>query len=383
MYPYFKFFLMEQAGDTTAGGGSDLDEGTLNIDMEVASDAIGADLGLNDGEGTDSLDSSSATPLEDGDNKAAPVVKKEAAPVAPVLDDKGQPITDPAALKAKTDAEAAAAAAKGAVKAAPKSWKKEMHESFSKLPPEVQAYVEQREAQVEEGFKAQAGAVRYASSLWETIQPYQAMLDAQGIKDHGSAVKFLMNAHYVLSTAPQDKKEGFFAELAKSYGIDMDKALAVFKSGAPQESLVEKELRNRLTALEGGRHEELQRQVAAVKQQSMAEVEAFASDPKNVYFDEVAGDVSLLLKADGKLTLPQAYEAAIYANPVTRAKELTRLQTEASTKLAAEAEAKAKLAEKAKGTVVKGDENHRESPDLLGTMDQTLKETMRKINSRA
>ena len=59
-------------------------------------------------------------------------------------------------------------------------------------------------------------------------------------------------------------------------------------------------------------------------------VDDFAKDPAHPYFDELADEIALQIKA-GK-TLQDAYETAVYANPVTRAKELARIQLEKDSK---------------------------------------------------
>lgn len=367
----------------TGGGGGDTD---LNIDIGAASDAIGADLGLNDSDvGTDDL--GSATPPEDG--AAKPEAKT--APIVPAKDEK------PEEKLAREARERAAAAGKkldlkpgdpGYVapepKKAPKAWKPEMHEHFSKLPPEVQAYVEQREAEVEAGFKAAGEDTRYGKTMKETLAPYEALLTAQGVKDHGFAVKTLMNAHYILSTEQGPKRAEFFARLAKNYGVDLNAAVAAAAASGQQqaeETPAMRELRERTERLENDRRQDLSRQFETLKAQSAAEVEAFASDPAHAYFKEVADEVVLLLQ-NPKITLEKAYEMAVYANPVTRAKELARLQKDAEEKTRKEAEEKAAAAEKARGTKVKGDERERASPDILGSIEDTMRSTYRNIQNR-
>lgn len=392
--------LMDEANPdsgSTGGGGTD-----IVIDIDKASDAIGADLGLNEGAGTDDLlDGSSATPPkkdetvlaptdEAGKKAAAEKAGKEAAEKAAAvtkLADAKKLLTDKKVdFTGKADADilklAEGQGTQLAPKGMPKSWAAAQAAIWAKMPPEAQAYVEQREAQVEEGFKANAPAVHYAKELSSIIGKYDTLLQSQGVKDHRVVVSTLLNSHYILSTKDAAGKAAFLAEVAKNYGVDLDQALAAFKAGPPAETAEAKELRERMDRIEADKRASDTAAFETIKAQSANEVAAFAADPAHPYFNEVAGDVALLLKADEKMNLATAYERAVYANPVTRAKELSRLKEAAEKTAREEAEEKAKAAEKARGTRVRGQEEHRESPDLLGTMEDTMRDTYKKINNR-
>lgn len=54
------------------------------------------------------------------------------------------------------------------------------------------------------------------------------------------------------------------------------------------------------------------------------EITAFAADPAHPYFDEVTGDIAVLISAGHSLA--DAYEKAVWANPTTRQKEIARLE---------------------------------------------------------
>lgn len=405
------FSLMEEAGETGVAGGGDAG---FTLDMDKASDQLGAELGL--------VDDNEADPLDDTGTATPPVEKKPAAvPTQETLEVKAareareraaaaatpaaKAAAAVAATKALTDAKAALTAKKvdftgktdaeilelakpapAALKPLPKAWKKELNETWSKLPPEAQDYIAQREAQVEAGFQANANAVKYAQAVYGILQPHEALLKSQGIGNHVEFVNSLVNAHYVLSGQPDTARYPYMAQILQTYGLDPAKVAEAFTAlGAqpkPQVSAADVELRQRLTKLETERKNEATERFSALKAESDREVVAFASDPAHPFFDEVASEVSLLL-ADPRITLATAYEMAVYANPVTRAKELARLNVAAEAKAREEADKAAAAALKAKGTRVKGEERHRGSPDLLGSIDDTLKETMATIKSRA
>lgn len=381
--------LLDEVTDTgdMGGGGPD-----LNIDIDAVSDEIGAGLGLGEKEPEGNPDAEgSATPPKDKgaspDSKPAPTDKaaeeartraEKAAKVAAARASLKDKVPD---LDKKSDDEVLALSAPPA-KTAPKAWKKEMHDHFSKLAPEVQDYVLEREAQVEQGFLSNKEAVDYGKALKDAIGPYQPLLDAQGVKDHASAVRYLLNAHHQLSTAPEETRLGLFARLMQSYKIDPAKLQAALQAdpSRPQPTQAEIELRERMERLERERQAETNARYEAVKADVAKEVAAFAADPKNVYFKDVEGQIALLLQ-DPSITLEKAYEMAVYANPVTRAKELARISEETAAKAKKEAEEAAAAAEKARSTRIRST-RERASPDPLGSMDDTMRETLEKIKSR-
>lgn len=394
--------LMEEHVEGATGGtGGDVD---LSVDVDAASDAIGADLGLNDGEGTSELLDGSATPPDkvksepSPQEKAAAEAREKAAAAAKgktpaaqqaklaeakkILTDKKVDFTGKADVDVLKLAEETAKAGLPQPKAMPKAWKAEHKAIWDKVPPEAQAYIEQREAQIEEGFKAQGEAGHYAKAVKDIFGQYDALLTSQGAPNHGVVLKTLLNSHFTLSTGTPEVKADFIAKLCKNYGVDVSAAAAAYaKDPTPQLTATERELKARLDAMEAGQAKNQNATFEALKADSEREVAAFAADPKHIYFNDVAGEVALLLR-DPNLKLADAYERAVYANPVTRAKELARLNKEAEEKARAEAEEKAKAAEKARGTRIKGKEEERASPDLLGSIDDTLRDTFRTIQGR-
>lgn len=394
--PYWSVYREEvktDAGEAGGGGAGGEESGDLNVNIEEASAQIGAELGLGDDDkgGETDLDAGSASsPPVKGDvtppaDKAAQEAKARVEKAGKVTAAKAELTAKKLDFTGRTDDEILALAAPAAV-AAPKSWKKEMHEHFDKAAPEVQAYIAQREAEIEEGFRGYAEKSKYGETMRGAMQPYEALLTAQGVKPegHDRVLRTLLNAHYVLSTEQPEGRASFMAGLMKNYGVDLAAlTAAVGTAGAQQqeETPAVKELRARTDRLEHERRTELSNRVEAVKAQTAAEVEAFASDPKHPYFKEVAGEMTLML-ANPAVTMEQAYESAVWANPVTRAKENARIKTEAEALAKAEADKAAEAALKARSTKVRGDPTERESPDLLGSMEDTMRGTLKNIKSR-
>lgn len=377
---YPKYVLMEEAaGDTASGGGSGSADVELNIDIAKASDSLAADLGLGDS-------SSARSPSQDDKDKnlgqgpsAEEKVKQEKA--AKELDGAKKILTDKKIdFTGKKDEEVLALAKQHSVRQPPKSWKKEMHEHFTKLDPSIQDYIDEREKQALEGLMQYKETAEYGKNLKEVISPYLPLFEAQGVKDPSQAVKYLLNAHYQLSVANPEVRTAMFAKLAKQYKIDLDTMKVLMTNEDPYVDPATKALKERLDKFEGQRTEEQRAQYKALQDKTAAEVKAFSEDPAHPYFAEVANDIVLLLQ-DPKMSLKDAYERAIWANPVTRAKEQARLDSVKEEELRKKTAEEAEKARRAKGTDIKGAPSTR-SNDPLGSMDETLRGTYREIQSR-
>lgn len=261
-------------------------------------------------------------------------------------------------------------------KVAPKSWSKEMAPEFAKLPPTIQDYVLKREEDYTNGISQYKQAADYGYAVNQVVSPYMAHIQARGV-DVPTALKFLLNADYVLTNSTPDKKAEFFTKLLKDYGVDQTKLGLAPAAETPEV----RELRERQAKTENFLTEFQQKQLESRRTEVAKAVDTFASNPKNVYFNELSDDIVKFINAG--YTLEDAYEKAVWANPVTRAKEQARLDKEkelATKKAADEAALKAKKATKPN---VKETPSARTAPTgLLGSMDETIRDTYRKIQER-
>lgn len=375
---YPKHVLMDEVNDTAAGGGGGSD-GELNIDIGKAADSLAADLGLGDQSSARSPSQGDKT--DDLGQGPSAEEKAKQEKVAKELEGAKKTLTDKKVdFAGKKDDEILALAKQHSVRQPPKAWKKEMHEHYGKLDPSVQDYIEERERQVLEGLTQNKSDAEYGKSMRDLLAPYMPLFEAQNVKDPGMAVKYLLNAHYQLSVANPEVRTAMFAKLAKQYKIDLDTMKVLMTNEDPYVDPATKALKERLDKMEGQRTEEQRAQLKSLQEKTAAEVKAFSEDPAHPYFAEVANDIVLLLQ-DPKMTLKDAYERAIWANPVTRAKEQARLDGVKEEELRKKTAEEAEKARKAKGTDIKGAPSTR-SNDPLGSMDETLRGTYREIQSR-
>lgn len=331
-------------------------EDNVTIDMDAAVNEISESLvgELDSGLVDDDQSGSAASPPSADTTKPPITEKSQGAP---------SDTKDPAAVLGP--------------KAAPKSWKTEMHAEWAKMTPAQQAYVEQRE---EEAYKGVSAAQGEAKVFKDVLAPFQASLQSRGHNDPVHVIRTVMTLENKLAHGTPEVKLQTIRELAKGYGVDLGAAAAPADETYRDPALTAvqnelNEIKGKLTAEEQGR---LNRQTEQISK----EIEAFATDPAHAYFNEVQLDIVTLLRGDPKMSLQDAYDRALWANPITRAKEQARLTTEAEAKIRKEAEEAAIAARKAKGTVVRGKESERVPTDPLGSIDDTMRETMRAIKAR-
>lgn len=262
---------------------------------------------------------------------------------------------------------------------APKTWPKEMHDHWAKTPKEVQDYWDTREKQMLDGldqYKTDAG---YGKQMRDAINPYMALIQSQGVEPP-QAVQYLLNAHYKLSTGSPSQKAEYFSTLAKQYGVELDGSSNQEQQQVdPAIRAMQDELHVLRQAINSGN----QQQIDAERTRIQSEVNAFAADPAHPYFDEVSDEIVALLKSGA--TLKDAYDKAVWANPVTRQKEMARLQTEQEKSLREKAIAEAEAKKKAASTTIRNRDTQRTPTGPRATMnglDGALRETMREIKSR-
>lgn len=289
-------------------------------------------------------------------------------------------VTDKTAVETKS-AEAAVAT----TRAAPKAWAKEQHERWAKLDKETQEYIELREKQALDGITQYTERAKRGDEWEAAVKPYMHLIQAQGAKPH-EAVSYLFEAHRRLSSGSPEQRVAFLAEVAKTYGIDFNKVAAGAK-GAEQELPAVKELRERTERLENDRAKEREASTRAANERIANEVKTFAEakdekgNLKHPYFDECADDIVALIAAGH--TLDSAYEKAIWANAVTRAKEQERVRKADADALQAKAKAEAEKARNAsRPNVTTRDTTRRATPARAASWEDGMDETLKEIKAR-
>jgi len=340
------------AEDTDLGNGVSAGETESNLDLEAAMEDIAEGLGF-----TPDTDESGDVPAS-GEADA----------------DAGKPTDSPAASEASPEGDAVPPAA--TVEPAPKTWRPEAAKDWDKLPENVRAEITKREEDMFKGIEGYKADASIGKVVKDIVAPYLTAMQTRG-QEPVAQIRSLLHANHVIENGTMEQKVAVFQKLAENYGIQFNSGDAPYVD--PQTQELKKTIDELRSRLDTNDNKIVETTKAALKQ----EIDTFAADPAHPYFDEVANDIAALLRAKSANNLQEAYDKAIWMNPVTRAKESARLAAEAATKAKSDAEEKAKAAAKASGANVRTSTKPGRGTAPVGSMDDTLTETLANIKTRA
>ena len=312
------------------------------IDIQSASDSIAADLFNIKPEETDEKTDEVAD--------SEPQETEEVAEEAEVVEEKEE------------------------VKEPPKSWKKEMHETWSSLDKETQEYIELREEQMKEGIEVRKEDADLGMRMRDAFQPFENVLKKNNV-DPVVASQRLMATHMrMMSAAPEEKKQ-LFNQLAQSYGITnepVDEETQNLMNNPFVKQLMDKvnHLEQNVSTTQNYFQSEREEQINN-------QVETFKA--KHDYFDDLSDEIVIQIRA-GK-SLDDAYKIAYRASPFFE-QDLEK-EREKKSKEAEEAKKKeADKAKKAKSINVKSRDTSKAPTAPKGKMFDDMPEIMRKIKNR-
>ncbi len=204
--------------------------------------------------------------------------------------------------------------------AVPPSWSKRA-DLFAQAPPELQAAIVEREAEMARGVERFKGLAEFADMAEQSGTTLQ------------NALRSYVNIEQLLH---QDFVGGI-KEICRNIGIE-PAALAAQLGGAPAAAGAPAQSGSQPAASADQKAAdpeliELRQTVHSMRlEQAGREVQNFMTDPANKYFEDVADDVARLIRASratgDNLSLKDAYEQAIWANPTVRAKLLAEQKAE-------------------------------------------------------
>lgn len=236
---------------------------------------------------------------------------------------------------------------------APGSWSPTLREKWGTLPEDIRKHVAKQEREVNLVLQQTAEARKNWQSFTAAVQPYEAMIRAEG-GEPIRAVAGLLQSAALLRTGPPAAKAQLVAQIIKSYGVDIKALDDVLAGESPQQPQHHGQYRDpRLDQLLAQAQATKQQRAAESSRQNMSAIEAFEADSANEFFDSVREDMADLIDlAESKgstMTLKQAYDRACLMNPeVSQA-----LQQREKAKAAAAAQT-ATQAKKAAASSVRG-----------------------------
>ena len=263
----------------------------------------------------------------------------------------------------------------------PSTWKGHLKDKWATVDPDVKAEIHRREGDMLKGLEQYRSYATYGTEVAKAFQPYDAQIKAAGMNQK-QVLDTALNSMYVLSTGSPEQRANELLNIARTYGVELDQVSSVNDRLLANEPLVDpvveqlkQENQQILSYLEQSNKEKQQHEI----QTYQSELEQFANDPENRYFDDVREEMALIFgSSQEELTLKEVYDKAVWANPVTREKLLAE-QREAERRSAAE---KAAAAKKTAKTNVAAKGRPLTNAKAEGTLEDTIESTWAQIRAR-
>ena len=215
---------------------------------------------------------------------------------------------------------------------APVSWKPDVREHWSALPPAVRAEVARRESEIQKTLQETADSRRFTEQLQSVIRPYEAFIKAEN-SNPLQAIDNLMATAARLRTGTAPELAQMVAGMVRQFGVgrfgnafieQLDSALAgeVPKSD-PVQSQVQQVLQQQLAPVQQFMSQFQQQQAQmqqASAQEAAKEVQGFIA--KAEFGEDVREDMADIMELSQRrgreVTLQDAYRQACLTNPRVR-----------------------------------------------------------------
>lgn len=220
----------------------------------------------------------------------------------------------------------------------PQAWRGAVKDKWKDLPADVRSEISKREQDIHQMVTRHDGELRLGREMKDILTPYIPVIQAAN-STPAQAVNNLLNTAYKLRTGDAATKTAMIRQIAQEYDIDLNAASQAQEYNDPviaqlkQQVEELKQLANPVT-LKSQLQEDFERD--KVK----SEVDAFASDPANVHYEQVKGIMASLLGNGQARDMKEAYDMACYANPHIRSTLEAQKRSEQQAKRQAEIAAK-------------------------------------------
>ncbi len=242
---------------------------------------------------------------------------------------------------------------------APGNWKPTAREKWASLPAEIQQEVVRREREIANGFNEVAQVKKFHQDFGGITAQHSAIIAAEG----GDALKMTRDLFQTASTlyhGSPDSKARTVAAMIRNFSVDIQMLDSLLANQATSGSVSQQG--NSAGQADAGQYirQIIQQELAPVLGRQSKEtqavvdqdIDAFAADPKNEFFDDVREDMADLLEVAAnrgkKLTLQDAYNAATMANT-----EIANVINERKLREGAEAKSTAAAAARKKAVSVR------------------------------
>jgi hypothetical protein len=199
------------------------------------------------------------------------------------------------------------------VSSAPKSWAKDKHDLWGKIPKEAQDFLNLREKQMLDGLDEYKEGHNYAKYIFQGVEPFLEDIKLAGV-DQATAIHNLFSHHRALTTGSQEDRQKALIKIGIDTGIIPPDQVDWYNPQVEQ-------MKRELESLKNMQKTQEQSQYDMRYQDALQKINDFKS--KNEHFDIVQQEVAALMH--GGLTLEDAYNKAVWANETTRAIELAKI----------------------------------------------------------
>lgn len=225
---------------------------------------------------------------------------------------------------------------------------------WNTYPPVVREEMWRLEESVQNAKAEWAPKAERLNRLDAILAPRAERFRSVGVSED-QAVGQLMAAQDYLDRDPINA----IAHLARMYGVD----LRGYAQGGGQQQAqqaqpgqlhpaIQQAIQQAVEPLKSALTQQQQQSEHATRSGYNDQVQAFASDPANVYFENVRGEMGELIRSGLAKDLPDAYQKAVWANPEIRPLMLKQQQDQSAAQAQEAARAKAAQARHASGSVI-------------------------------
>ena len=195
----------------------------------------------------------------------------------------------------------------------PSALKPEYKAEWAKLPKNWRQEFYRRETDFHKGIEPYKGG----HSKWEKLEkevlsPYAARIQSSGLPPERFVQEFLALDHALTNGTPQQKAQAF-AAFQQYYGLGTPPG----QQQTQQQQLdpTVQRLQDELAQIKGTLTQDLTVRQQREQQEALESINAFKTDPKNIYFEDVKDDMAALLSTGRAKDLADAYDKACRLNP--------------------------------------------------------------------
>jgi hypothetical protein len=199
---------------------------------------------------------------------------------------------------------------------APNAWSAEQKAKFATLPPDVQAYITQRESEAHQTISRMGQERAEIQPVRELLDQYGPMFDSRGMS-RADGVATLLQAQAALDNDPVRA----LAAIADSYGINLAATFGQDNPGSAEVGQLRQTvfaLQQQLASRESAERYAAEQQEHQLREQTQTEVQTWAEGKD--HFQAVRGAMASLMQTNPSASLDDLYEMACNAIPEVRAK---------------------------------------------------------------